>query len=119
MFELANKRMQFTQETDFSRFPTGKMEGYYEVIKEIASAIILCEGFKATGENAHKDLFDFLFSKNIINPRELSFLQDLRDRRNKSYYEGQQTNQSYILNNEQTLLIIISNLNKMIKEKLK
>jgi len=118
MLELAENRYKFIQASDFSSFPTGKMESYYEIIKEISAAIILCEGFKATGENAHKDLFDFVFNKRLISEQELVFLQDLRNRRNKSYYEGKQITQIYLENSEQTILNIISKLRRLIMERL-
>jgi hypothetical protein len=61
---------------------------YYEVIRELATGILLVEGIKIIGENAHKETIDSLSSYKEISEDEILLLQDLRIKRNKSSYEG-------------------------------
>jgi len=119
IFKMAQNRADFINSANFDSFPTGKVEHYYEVIKELASALALIQGIKATGEGAHKELIDFLFENKFITEHELVFIQDLRIKRNKSFYEGKQIDSSYLENHEDTISQLILKLKNILKEKLK
>jgi len=119
LLKIAQDREKFIKSANFNSFPTGKIESYYEVIKELATALALTQGIKATGEGAHKELIEFLFEKRFITEYELNFIQDLRIKRNKSFYEGKQINLEYLQSREKTILSIISKLKSILKEKLK
>jgi len=66
LLQIAQDRESFINSVNFDKFPTGKIESYYEVIKELATALALTQGIKATGEGAHKELIDFLFENKFI-----------------------------------------------------
>ena len=90
-------------------------KNYYEIIKELASALILLDGFKAIGENAHKDLIDYLIKYKEFSEADIVFINDLRIKRNNSFYEGKRIEPIYLKNNKERILGIIERLKKMIK----
>jgi hypothetical protein len=100
-------------------YPTIIAENYYEIIKELSSALLLLKGFKAVGENAHKIIIDNLSEFADFNSYDISLLQDLRIKRNKSQYEGKPFDESYLLNKKSDLLLIIDKLKKLVESNLK
>ncbi len=99
-------------------FATILTESYYEIIKELSSALILLDGFKVIGTNAHKELIDTLKDYSF-SEMEISLLQDLRLKRNKSSYEGKQVDGSFLEFNEKNFKQIIKKLKLIISSKLK
>ena len=63
--------------------------------------ITLKEGIKIKGEGAHQELIDYLTKQNKINEQTRFFLQQMRDYRNRIFYEGFMIHKNYVeLNNE-------------------
>ncbi len=118
MLELIKDREEFVSTIDIERFPTIAAEGYYEVIKELASALLLLDGIKAIGENAHKDMIDHLSNYKEILENEIMLINDLRIKRNRSSYEGKKIETDYLRNRKEKLIVFIEKLEKMIKKKL-
>ena len=100
-------------------YPTIIAENYYEIVKELSTSLLLLNGFRAIGENAHKDIIDNLNKFIKLSDYEISLLQDLRIRRNKSQYEGKPFEFSYLEGKKEILKEIIDKLKKMVKDKLK
>lgn len=100
-------------------YPTIIAENYYEIIKELSTALLLLNGFKAIGENAHKEIIDSLGKFINFDSQTISVLQDLRIRRNNSQYEGEPFDISYLENNQKFLLDIIDKLKKKVNDRLK
>ena len=119
LFKMALGRESSISKLDHNTFATIIAENYYEIIKELSTAILLLKGIKAVGENAHKEIIDSLGKYAEFNGQEISILQDLRTKRNKSMYEGKQINFSYIENNGGLLLKIIDKLKKIVGSKLR
>ena len=92
---------------------------YYEVIRELITAIMFCDGLKVIGEMAHKEAIDYLTEYKEFSQDEINELQDLRDRRNKSSYEGRPIKSPYLENKKEKLDLIIEKLNKALEKKLK
>lgn len=92
---------------------------YYEVIRELATGILILDGLKATGENAHKETIDNLINHNEFEQGEIYELHDLRIRRNKSSYEGKPIEPIYIKNKKDKLDILIKKLKDLLKKRLK
>jgi hypothetical protein len=88
---------------------------YYEIIRSLATGLLLCTGFKAIGENAHKETIDFLLRFKEITAFEIEKMQDLRIRRNKSSYEGKPIESPYLENNREFLKKIIFKLKKILR----
>jgi hypothetical protein len=115
---LITEREKFVSSMDYKEFSTIVAENYYEIIKELSTALLLSDGLKAMGENAHKETIDAL-SRYGFSEHELSIMNDLRIKRNKSSYEGKPINSSYIENKREMLLKIIEKLKGKLKVKIK
>ena len=119
IFNLALMREKNVSMLNHTSFATIVTENYYEIIKELASIILLLNGMKAVGENAHKEIIDSLEKYANFNDEEISVLQDLRMKRNNSMYEGKQIEPSYLKNYKNFLLKIIDKLKNIIRNELK
>jgi len=89
---------------------------YYEIIKELLTAILLIEGYKTL---SHKDLMDYL-SENYqeFNKQEISVLNDLRILRNRVAYEGFFIEKFYLERNEPLFIKTIQKLRNLLKNKI-
>ena len=116
LLKLIEEREKFL-ELDI-KFPTIIVETYYEIIKELSVASLLLDGLKAIGEDAHKEMLDYLINYNEFSASDVVLLQDLRKKRNKSMYEGKQIEPNYLENKEQKFKKIISKLKNNIKTRL-
>jgi hypothetical protein len=92
---------------------------YYEIIRELASAVLLSKGFKAVGENAHKETIDCLSNLKEFSSSEIFEMQELRIRRNNNSYEGKPIKSPYFENKREKFESIISKLKNIIKKNLK
>jgi protein associated with RNAse G/E len=113
MFKLILNRETSLVFLKKGNFSTVVAETYYEIIKEICNLILLMKGFKSVGENSHKDLFSFLFSKKIFTEEEFRLIDELRFRRNGSSYYGKEIKQIYLDNKEKDLMQMIKKLKKL------
>jgi hypothetical protein len=92
---------------------------YYEIIRELSTAILIIDGLKATGENAHKETIDNLNNHDFFSEEDIYEIQDLRIRINKNSYEGKPIESTYIENKRQKLDNIIKKSKQFLKERLK
>ena len=116
ILNLATEREKFVSSLK-TEFATVIAENYYEIAKELAIAILLLDGFKAIGENAHKETIDAL-SKSGFSQDEIGLPQDLRIKRKKSSYEGKPIESIFIQNKKAKLTEIIQKLKSVVKRKL-
>jgi len=119
ILNMVKDRKEFISSVDIERFPTIAVENYYEIIKELAAAILLLDGIKATGESAHKETIEALSEYKQIEEWEINLMDDLRIKRNKSSYEGKQINTSYLENKKDKIIQIMEKLENLLREKLK
>ncbi len=117
ILKLSEERQEFLKTIDTARFPTNAGETYYEIIIGLATAILLTEGLKAEGGSAHKETL-FELSRYGFYQSEIALMDDLRSRRNRSYYEGRQIQQAYLENHRQNLLIAIAKLKAVLQRRL-
>lgn len=89
---------------------------YYEIIKELITAILLADGYKTL---SHKDLVDYL-KENYpeFSSHEISVLNDLRILRNRVAYEGYFIELSYLYRNEALFKTMIQKLRNLLEKKL-
>jgi hypothetical protein len=118
MINMIKDREIFLSSVDIGKFSTIAAENYYEIIKELASVTLLLDGYKATGENAHKDLIDYLNNYKEITEEEIIIMDDLRIKRNKSSYEGKRIESIYLQNKKDKLILIINKLKKLVNNRL-
>ncbi len=118
ILRLIKEREEFTSSIDYKKFSTNASENYYEIIKELANALLLLDGLKTTGEYARKDLIDYLINYKEFTESDILFMNDLRVKRNNSAYDGKKIDPSYLINNKKRILELIERLKKAIKKKL-
>ena len=118
MLNLIDIRMRFISSAEENKFPTIAAENYYEIIKELSASILLLNGVKTIGENAHKELIEYLSKYKELEEQEIRTIDDLRIKRNKSCYEGKEIELNYIINKKDTLLKIIDKLKNALNKKL-
>lgn len=93
------------------------VEQYYEVMKELATALMYADGFKTL---SHKSLFSYLginYSKSF-GKDELFLMDETRKLRNDILYYGKQVDSSFLINHEEKLKSIIKKLLKLAGQKL-
>lgn len=101
---------------DKERMASLIISDYYEVIKELITAILLIDGYKTL---SHKDLIDYMKQKYPeFTLYEISVLDDIRILRNRITYEGFSVEPSYLSRNESLFISITQKLRNLTKEKL-
>ena len=113
MVELIEKRINKENKQVFSPLI---LSDYYEIVKELMTAVLLCDGFKTL---SHKDLLTYIEKEyKEFNPGEISAIDKLRIIRNRVVYEGFQVSQNYLDNYESVFKETIKKLKLLIKDKL-
>ena len=93
------------------------VEEYYEVIKELITALMYIDGLKTL---SHKMLIVYLEETyKDFNKPEIMLVDELRVLRNNILYYGQKVEKEFLINNEDALKDIIDKLFKILKNKLK
>lgn len=88
---------------------------YYEIIKELLTAVLLMDGYKTL---SHKELVDYVKENSEFTEHEISNLNDLRVLRNRITYEEFLIEPSFLNRNEEFFKKIIQKLKKIIGKKL-
>ena len=92
------------------------LAGYYEIVKELITALLLIDGYKTL---SHRDLIDYIKEKcEEFDANEISVLDDLRILRNRIAYEGFFVPSSYLDRNEPLFKATIRKLKGLVEKKL-
>ena len=93
------------------------IEIYYEVAKELVTAILFIDGYKTL---SHMDLISYLKTnyKDDFDTFEIELLDQLRKNRNKIVYYGMFIESSYLKMNRKTIIAIISKLFDLCERKM-
>jgi len=112
MISLIEERVKIQ---DKAKMASLILSDYYEIIKELITAVLLIDGYKTL---SHKDLVDYV-KENYKNfsQQEIAVLDNLRVLRNKIAYEGYQIENSYLSRNEPLFKTIIEKLKLILKER--
>lgn len=110
--EVANKRLEFIGSIDVnSKNVSFVVEGFYEVIKELLSALILKDGMKSLN---HQCLFSFFYGKFPDYEMEARFILRLNLLRNGLNYYGRIVELDWYNDNIDKVRKIILLLKKLI-----
>ncbi len=93
------------------------IEIYYEIAKELITAILFIDGYKTF---SHVDLVDYLktsYNKDF-DEFEIELLDQLRKYRNKIVYYGRFIDSSYLRMNKKNIISIIDKLYALCRNKL-
>lgn len=93
------------------------IEEYYEIIKELLTAIMYLDGYKTL---SHVRLIEYFSSKyDYLNRKEIELIDTLRKFRISIVYYGRKISEEFLLNNEEEIRKIIKILLKVVKMKIK
>lgn len=113
MINLLEERIK-SQNKD--KFYSLILSDYYEIIKELITAVLLSDGFKTF---SHKDLIDYLkINYKHFDNYELEIIDKLRILRNRIIYEGFEGEPSHLKNNVYLYIQIISKLKLFVNNKI-
>lgn len=105
MTELHERRAKMTPLPDMA---TLLVEEYYEIIKELITALMSCDGWKTT---SHELLVGYLAKfYPEFSSAEIALIDQLRQIRNDIDYRGVMINPEYVERNKTTILDVIAKL---------
>jgi hypothetical protein len=113
LYEMAKERLMDID----SKAKTYKIvEDYYEIIKELITALMYHNGFKTL---SHKMLITYLKENyKEFQEFEIISMDNLRKLRNNIVYYGQRVDKEFLINNEKELINIINKLFRILTLKL-
>ena len=83
-------------------------------------AIALMYGYKSEGEASHKRLIEYMIIKyKEFTTNEIRIIDDLREKRNRVYYDGISLPEDYLDMRWEEINSIIKKLNLILKNKIK
>ena len=119
ILKMVETTLEMIETIDAAKFPSNIVKEYYDVIRELMTAILLLDGYKTHGEGAHKKLIEYIEQNyKQFTGYEISLLDDLRITRNKIAYDGFFVREDYLTRRKPTVLEIIRKLKLLINEKL-
>lgn len=118
ILKMAETTLKMIETIDAKTFPSNIVKEYYDVLRELASAVMLLEGFKTQGEGAHKNIIEYLQRNNKINGYEFSFLDDLRITRNRIAYDGFFVAEDYLERKRKDIVAISEKLKILIEKEI-
>lgn len=111
VLRMAEVTSQLISTINAEKFPSNITKEYYEVIRELMTTILLIDGYKTTGEGAHKALIEYLSEKyKQFTEHELSLIEELRIARNRIAYDGFFVTYDYVERHRKTIEAVISKL---------
>lgn len=118
ILKMVDNTLNMIGEIDESRFPSNVAKEYYDVIRELASIIMLLDGYRVRGEGAHKRLFEYI-SKNYgeFNDSEIALMSELRILRNRIAYDGFFVKEDYIQRKKSMILGLVGKLKNAIESR--
>ena len=114
--QMAKQSLERLNSFDKQKYPSNTLTDYYDIIHQLMEAIYLSFGIKFYGDSAHKNLIDWTSKELKFNFEQISFLQSLREYRNRISYEGFFVNPDFIKRNDSKINLIISILINSLEE---
>lgn len=119
IMKMVKTTLEMIKTIDAKKFASNVLKEYYDVIREFMTVTLLLDGFKTTGEGAHKKLIEYLDENyNQFTKYEISLLNELRITRNKISYNGFFITEDYLERKRKDILDIISKLKSIVIGKL-
>lgn len=100
-FERLNK-------TNMEEYPSNTLMDYYDILHKLMEAFTVEKGIKIKGDGAHIELINYISKMFKLSENDRQFLQQIRDYRNRIFYEGFVVNKSYISSNRKRIIDIIN-----------
>lgn len=93
------------------------IEEYYEIIKELLTAIMYADGYKTLSNVALIEYFSANY-KDLEN-NDIKLIDDMRKYRNSTVYYGKKISREFLVNNKNDIKRVINILSKIVEKKLK
>ena len=119
ILKMVDNTLKMINELDESRFPSNVVKEYYEVIRELASIIMLLDGYRVFGERAHKKLLEYI-EKNCkeFGGSDISLMNELRVLRNRIAYDGFFVKEDYVIRKKAHILDVVKNFMNIIENRM-
>lgn len=92
------------------------VEEYYEILKELLTAVMYIDGFKTL---SHVKLIEYFASRyDILEEGEISLIDQLRKHRNGIVYYGRKLSGDFLENNEDSVKGVVDKLVSFVRKKL-
>ena len=117
LYEMALQTENMLSETR-SKYAAIILKEYYNLIRELITAVMYYDGFKVVGVGNHKKTILYLEKLNF-HKNEIIFVDQLRDIRNKIYYEGYNIDQEVLKRKKPQIKNIIEKLKEILEQKIK
>ncbi len=114
LIEMARMTLERLNKTDIYNYPSNTLTDYYDVLHKLMESLTLSKGVKIKGEGAHQELIDYICKTYNLKDSQRILLQEIRDFRNRTSYEGFMVNENYIRQNIHKINEIIKILKKML-----
>ena len=111
--------MEMVKTIDHAKFPSNVIIQYYDVIRQLMTAISTIDRFKPHGEGAHRQLVDYIKSKcPEVTQEEIEFIDRLRILRNDIEYDGFFIDKDYLGRKLVLIKNIIDKLERIVTARL-
>ena len=111
-------RLEDASNKDQKKFSTLIIEAYYEIIKELLTALLVAEGIKVLDHIALIDYVREHHSK-ILTEEEIRIIDELRKIRHKISYEGFSITEDYCNRRTPLAKTLIDKIKKIVEQKIK
>ena len=117
LLKMVEEREDAIKNIDPLKFTSIVIESYYEIIKEVITALMAMDGYKTL---SHEILIGYLkhFYKEFSD-YEINFIDNLRKLRNNINYRGFFVKSDYWQRNRDTIFQIVMKLKNILKKELK
>ncbi len=113
LIKMARISLQRLDEINLYKYPTNTLTDCYEIMHKLMEALTLKEGIKIKGEGAHQELINYISKKYNFEEADHHFMQEMRDFRNRTAYEGFMITKEYIQTNLEKIKKIIKILEEL------
>jgi len=116
ILKMVAVRLKELETKEREEFATLVVEDYYEILKELVTAIMAVDGYKTL---SHEALFKYVKSTIAgVSESEVLFMNQLRVIRNKIAYKGFFINVDFLERNESRIRVIVEKLRSILIERL-
>ena len=119
VLKMVDTTLEMVKSIDINRFPSNVTKEYYEIIRELLSAILLLDGYKTYGEYAHKKQISYLEENyKDFKKHEIYLIDELRVIRNRIAYDGFFIESDYIQRMIKSINSLIIKLKVLVANKI-
>ena len=117
ILKMVETRLEMIKTLDAGRFASLIVEEYYDVIKELITAILLLDGFKTL---SHVALIEYMRkNKRGLPEHGISLIDELRAIRNRITYDGFFVREDYLGRKRKGIALVIGKLKSLAENGLK